>query len=190
MKLYFLRHGETELNVLRKYYGITDVSLTEKGRLQMEKVALDIQSLDITRVVVSELRRTIESADIIMKENNLKNLKQERCYFFNERDFGEWENLDANEVEAAFPSEWWAFIEDPFAVTPSGGESYAEFQRRVLNGFEQLLDESEKDDNILFVGHGGVIREIVSNYFKLDESYWDIVINNGQLYEYEVKEDM
>lgn len=187
MKIYFLRHGETELNVLRKYYGGTDVSLTEHGRLQMREVARDIQGLEITRVIVSSLKRTTESAEIIMKKNNLKSLKKESCSFFNERDFGAWETLDANEVEATFPSDWRAFIEDPFSVTPSGGETYLAFQRRVLDGFEQLLKASVDTDHILFIGHGGVIRELVANFFEPDKSYWDIVINNGQLYEYEVK---
>ena len=38
MKLYIVRHGETECNVKRVYYGSLDVSITEKGREQAAAV--------------------------------------------------------------------------------------------------------------------------------------------------------
>ena len=38
MKLYMVRHGETECNVQRVYYGSLDVPITEKGRRQAEAV--------------------------------------------------------------------------------------------------------------------------------------------------------
>ena len=38
MKLYLVRHGESECNVQRRLYGRTDCSLTEKGCRQAREV--------------------------------------------------------------------------------------------------------------------------------------------------------
>jgi len=39
MRLYLVRHGETELNKEFRFIGRTDVGLSESGRLQAKKVA-------------------------------------------------------------------------------------------------------------------------------------------------------
>jgi len=63
MKLYFLRHGESQAN-LEKVYARPDAKLTDRGREQAREAGLAIRSLGITRILASDYRRTVDTARI------------------------------------------------------------------------------------------------------------------------------
>lgn len=186
MKITFVRHGETELNKMRKYYGTTDVSLSSNGISQMKNVAQQIKLLEFNLLIVSGLHRTKQSAEIIMNENKLSNIEIEINNYYNERDFGSWEMLDANQIESLYPMDWNNFMNDPFNTTPLNAESYKVFQTRVNTEFQHLIDKLKSTDSILFIGHGGVIREIIATFFDKDINYWDIQVESGLIYTYEL----
>ena len=48
MKIYLVRHGETEYNVRSLYYGFTDVPLNEHGLAQAEMVGKQLKKLNLT----------------------------------------------------------------------------------------------------------------------------------------------
>ena len=52
MKLYIVRHGETECNVKRVYYGSLDVSITEKGREQAAAVGDMLRDVVFDKVII------------------------------------------------------------------------------------------------------------------------------------------
>ncbi|XJS10948.1 histidine phosphatase family protein [Aerococcaceae bacterium WGS1372] len=186
MAITFVRHGETEANKLRKYYGKTDLPLNMTGMNQMRAVARQLEAYDCNLIIHSGLTRARQSAEIIMNENCLSNIEIELNNNYNERDFGSWEMLDANQIKSLYPEDWNNFINDPFNTTPLKAESYKAFQNRVNTEFQLLIDELKSTDSILFVGHGGVIREIIANFFAKDINYWDIRVECGRVYRYEL----
>ena len=66
MKLYMVRHGETECNVQRVYYGSLDVPITGKGRRQAEAVGNMLRNVDFDQVIVSGLCRTRQTAEAVL----------------------------------------------------------------------------------------------------------------------------
>ena len=66
MKLYMVRHGETECNVNRVYYGSLDVPITENGRRQAEAVGDMLCDVVFDKVIVSGLCRTRQTAEAIL----------------------------------------------------------------------------------------------------------------------------
>lgn len=66
MKLYIVRHGETECNVKRVYYGSLDVSITEKGRRQAAAVGDMLRNVIFDKVIISGLRRTRQTAEAVL----------------------------------------------------------------------------------------------------------------------------
>ena len=48
MKLYFVRHGETEWNVKKKIQGKTDIPLNENGIRQAKELACQLVEEDIS----------------------------------------------------------------------------------------------------------------------------------------------
>ncbi len=66
MRLYFVRHGESEANVLSiiSNRGFKH-GLTEKGRGQAATLAQNLKGASITRIYASPLKRAVETAKIL-----------------------------------------------------------------------------------------------------------------------------
>ena len=66
MKLYFVRHGETEWNVKKKIQGKTDIPLNENGIRQAKELACQLVEEDISvkHVYHSPQLRAAETARI------------------------------------------------------------------------------------------------------------------------------
>ncbi len=66
MRVYFVRHGESEANVLEVIAnrGWRD-GLTEKGRRQAYELATRLQEEVITEIYCSPLKRAVETANIV-----------------------------------------------------------------------------------------------------------------------------
>jgi broad specificity phosphatase PhoE len=167
--LVLVRHGETVGNSSIRYHGRTDVELSELGREQMRAVRRWLQrrfgSAGFSLVIASPLRRTVEGAAIIAgAKHSIIEIKE-----FVEVDFGCFEGLTADEIRERYPADfrrWDRDRLDPEFAYP-GGESRAQFARRVERGLQLMLEVSDGaaaagEAVVLVVAHRGVIR-IIAN---------------------------
>ena len=67
LKLYIVRHGQTEWNVLEKFQGQLNSPLTPKGIKKIEKTASELKNIKFEAVYTSELGRTISTAKLILQ---------------------------------------------------------------------------------------------------------------------------
>jgi len=163
-RLTLVRHGETEGESSIRYYGRTDVPLSQLGRMQMERVRAALISQRFAVVYSSTLSRSTEAARIISDGA----LAVTPLAGFNEIDFGQWEGLTAEEIQVQQPAlyaQWQAKGAD--FVYP-GGESRTDFEARVVRTLHEVLTQARAGD-LLFVLHKGVIRCIVAELLGLDE---------------------
>ncbi|HHT88984.1 MAG TPA: histidine phosphatase family protein [Clostridiales bacterium] len=65
MKIYLIRHGETDWNLIGKVQGREDVPLNETGRRQVRKCAAALKNTEVKIIVTSPLSRAVETAEII-----------------------------------------------------------------------------------------------------------------------------
>jgi len=144
-RLYLIRHGETEDAGLRRYKGHLDVPLSERGIRQMEAVAKYLKMEDgkgkmedITGVYCSDLKRAIQSAEIIAKPLGLKPVVVSEL---RERNFGQWEGMTFEEIAKKWPDTFKAWAEDPLRHSPPGGESTLEVRERVIDALDKILKE-------------------------------------------------
>ena len=184
MNIYLVRHGETEKNTLGKYYGNLDVGLNENGKMQCEHLREKLRNIEFNKVYTSEMKRAIETADIILKDRKKSIVKDHRL---NEMNMGEFEGKDHKELEKLYPKEWKTWCEDWKECSPPKGESYKEFYLRVKEFMEQVL--KEEVENVLIVAHGGVIKSIYTYILGGDfDIFWKVSSRNGELslikYEY------
>lgn len=94
--LYIIRHGETEFNKTKRLQGRgINASLNEKGRLQADAVAAELQSYPIQKIVTSSLVRTHESAQPLAES---KNINIESWAELDEMSFGDFEGEPFYEV--------------------------------------------------------------------------------------------
>ena len=53
MDIYLVRHGETDLNRAKVYYGAMDVPLNENGRIQARAVGRCLEGIVFDKVYIS-----------------------------------------------------------------------------------------------------------------------------------------
>lgn len=171
-KWYLIRHGETDFNKKRFFYGKADVSINETGKEQAALLHQLMKGRSISRVYTSQLKRTQETAAIIFPDRNPTAYKA-----LNERDFGLWEGRTANEIQAAFPLVWEEWLESPFEVTPSKAEPFEKFKERVCSITQEIRKRA--DPEIVIVGHLGVLRLIYQFLVNTEADFWSIDIPQG-----------
>lgn len=70
MKLYVIRHGQTDWNVAGKCQGMSDIELNETGIEQAKKVKEQIKKYNINLIISSPLKRAKKTAEIINEAIN------------------------------------------------------------------------------------------------------------------------
>ena len=128
----------------------------------------------VTEIYTSCLKRTQETAQLAFPERKVQPIAD-----FDERGFGQWEGLTADEIEAAFPEVWQAWLEAPFEVTPPEAEVFSDFQTRVWTATDRLLDTT--DESIALVAHLGVLRLIYQHLVDREAVFWNIDVPQGRV---------
>ncbi len=90
-QLYFIRHGESQFNVQKRFAGRTNTPLTSDGRKQAKAAAKEIKEFGIDLIVSSPLSRALETAKIIAKEIGYPEKDIHINSLVIERDYGELE---------------------------------------------------------------------------------------------------
>ncbi|GAX07597.1 phosphoglycerate mutase [Secundilactobacillus silagincola] len=182
MTLFVTRHGETTLNQHRKFYGSMDVALDDKGQQQAAELAKKLRRQKLDVIIRSATTRTKQTAQPIIDDH--PNATVYVNADLNEKGFGDWEGLDADEIEAQDPVTWARWIEKPFDVTPKGAESYKVFSERVLHavaGYQDLLASAA---NVLVVAHLGTLRVMHQSWVP-DTVFWDLNFKAGHYSTYQ-----
>ena len=163
-RLTLVRHGETEGESSIRYYGRTDVPLSQLGRAQMQRVRGALLSQRFVATYSSTLSRSAEAASIVTGGAQ----PVTPVAGFDEIDFGEWEGLTAEQIRERQPALYaqWQARRGEF-VYP-GGESSRDFHSRVARTLHRVLAQAPTGE-LLFVLHKGVIRSIVSELLGMDE---------------------
>jgi ribonuclease H / adenosylcobalamin/alpha-ribazole phosphatase len=136
--LIFLRHGVTVHTAEKRFSGPggDDPGLTDEGWQQAERAAEALRSdAGVDLVLTSPLQRTRDTASAVAKALGLDPVIEED---FRECAFGRWDGLTLDEVYARWPAEIDAWLAS-FEVTPPGGESVVEVQRRVERALDRTL---------------------------------------------------
>ncbi len=175
-KVLLIRHGEVE-NVqdgVLRYNGHIDVELSERGRAQMEDLALFIERngdvLGIPEVVYSsDLKRSRESADILSRR-----LKSKRKVMKDLREVaqGIWEGLTVEEVLKKYPEMAKKRFENLAEFRVPGGESIKDAESRVIPAFWKIVSDNE-GKVVAIVGHAAINSIILAKV--LDIPYTSIM---------------
>ena len=164
VRLFFVRHGETDWNAIGRLQGRQDVPLNATGRFQALRAGRTLkkllasagQSLGDLSFQCSPLGRTRETLEIARRELGLPDAGGEFDDRLVEFTFGRWEGLTWPEVCARDPELARARESDKWNFTPPGGESYAQLKLRLA----PWLAEQERP--CVVVSHGGVARALMA----------------------------
>lgn len=157
MKLYIIRHGETEWNKEMRLQGWNNSNLTQYGVENAEKLSQRLKDIDFDYIYSSTQRRAIETANIIKGERDTEIIQLEGL---REIGFGSWEGMKIEDINLKYNNEYNTYINKPHLYRPVDGESFQELFSRVKDSLERIL--SKKGENILIVCHGVTIKALFS----------------------------
>lgn len=72
MRLYLVRHGQTDMNKRNMFYGWTDADINETGIQQAEMLRQYFRQIPIDAIYSSDLRRAAHTAEIIAAGKDMK----------------------------------------------------------------------------------------------------------------------
>ncbi len=162
IKFIFVRHGQTEWNLIHKLQGSLDSPLTPTGISQALKLheKLKKDSTNFSYIYSSPLGRAYHTAQLIT--NNLSNVRT--IPEFQELNLGKMEGMDYQTFEATHPIEYFDFFYQPEKYNPTAlnGESFTDLLLRIKKGIDYLLSVHKDGDTVIVVTHGITLRGIGS----------------------------
>lgn len=180
MKIYFMRHGQTDWNVKKRIQGTTDIELNSEGIKQAEQAREKLKDIQIDIILSSPLKRAKKTAEIVNKDRKLKIIYDDKL---KERCFGIYEGHVITNAEI-FESE--VLFDTNKNIERDNIEPINTLYKRIENKLDEIK-EKYKGKNVLVVTHGGVLR-VVNAYFKGIPEDGVIVsanIKNCEIFEYE-----
>lgn len=168
-ELYIIRHGQTTANAMGLKQGIIDderTFLSKKGQQQAAKLADAFHPAGLTRLCVSPLHRTQETAAIINRQLQLPITVDPRLL---EISYGQWDGQKNDELMQKYPTLFYPLIKDvrPNYATTANGETFQHVQQRVQD-FTNEITQKHPNDRIVVVTHGFTVRSFAANTVNIN----------------------
>ena len=195
-EIIMLRHGITEGNKNKWFYGALDLHLLPEGKETLRKHKEEgwyPELPDNTKYFTTGLVRTKESLEILFGEQDYEEIPD-----LQEMAFGEYEARTFDEMKDDPIFRNWTHDETGEVGFP-GGETKNEFAFRVRRGLGTLIEKHSeheeearaqgKDAVTVLICHGGVIAGLMHDIFPGErETMWDWMVDPGSGYIIELKD--
>lgn len=202
MKIYVVRHGETDWNIEKKLQGRADIPLNNKGKKLAEITGEALSNVQFDICFVSPLIRTVQTADALLKHNigfcgraermlkrlegkgifnndqiirsesGLPIVKEDRLI---EICFGCWEGLSTDKDNFEIPVDNFnSFFANPDNIElPEDAETSREVKERTAEFLNLITGCSLLEDSIiLIVTHGFSMRALLNPLYENREDFW------------------
>jgi alpha-ribazole phosphatase len=174
MKINFIRHGKTQLNIEKRYIGKTDEPLISASKDELKKAKYPECDL----VYASSMLRCVQTAELIYPNKKINLIDD-----FREIDFGMFEGHNYAELlDNPLYQKW---IDSYGKMDFPDGEGIEHFKTRNVSAFKKIIEKADCNA-ISFVVHGGTIMAILE-YFEETHDYYKWQTANGCGYTCELK---
>ena len=156
MRLYFVRHGESEANTRHIISNReSPLGLTLLGKAQAGALAERLRNVAFDAIFCSPVYRARETADILSTAFGIHYQVTEAL---REYDCGILEDQSDEEswrLHSGYFEDW--TLRHNYASKPEGGECFLDIRDRFIPFINNLIDnDSIQDSNLLLIGHGGL----------------------------------
>jgi broad specificity phosphatase PhoE len=156
-KVYLLRHGETEWSLNGQHTGVTDIPLTENGRMAARLLKPILAKLTFTLVLTSPLQRARETCELAGLGQFAK-VEPDLI----EWNYGEYEGLKTEQIRLTRPG--WSVFRDGCP----GGESPEQIGFRADRVITKVR---ATEGNVALFGHGHFTRVLAARWINLSANY-------------------
>ena len=177
MKIYFVRHGQTDWNVQNRLQGSTDIPLNYTGIQQAHILANKLNSIHFDLIISSPLNRAIHTASIIKGDRAIP-FKTSNSLI--ERSFGCLEGIKGWEYDKNL---FWNYDKN---YMYRDVEPIQDFFKRVHEYLSHLI-KAYSNQSILLVSHNGVniATNCYFNGFPKDMNLLNIKMDNCSFTQYD-----
>ena len=156
--LFVFRHAETTDNSNQIFSGWRDPDLTQKGLLQAQEIAQQLENEKINYAFTSHLLRAKRTLEIVLKPHlNVPVFIDDRLI---ERCYGTLQGKSKIKIAAEKP-EWFAKVHRSYDFAPPDGESLKMVENRTLSFVVQLEGWLRQNPgNVAISCHGNSMRPI------------------------------
>lgn len=168
LRLYLMRHGETEWSHSGQHTGLTDIALTENGESAARKLGTRIQHLSFTHVITSPLKRATQTCELASLQGTV-----EFESGLAEWDYGDYEGKTTDEIRRSRPD--WNLFRDgcPGGETPQQVSGRA---GRIVNRLRTLCG------NVALFSHGHFGRVLGAKWIGLSvEQSQHLILDTASL---------
>jgi broad specificity phosphatase PhoE len=159
----FVRHAETAL--AGTFCGHMDPEVNEGGRLQIDALIEMLRGERVDAIYTSDLRRAVQTAEGV---GAAFDVRWELRPGLREINFGAWEGLRWEEIEARDAAYALRWLEEYPKLAAPRGEDFESFRERVVGEVTWLL-ESVRGRRVVVVTHGGVLRVVLRRWLGASE---------------------
>ena len=181
MKIYVVRHGQTDYNINGLFQGRKDIPLNSVGIKQAEETAQKFKNIPVDIILVSPLTRAKETAKYISNVTGIKPVIEQDLI---ERNFGDMEgkpNREDCNIKMLLD------YEKNYNIC--NVEPIQSLFERVSDCLDKIIDKY-MGKNVVLVTHGGVAQAIdcYFNGFPENKDLQSIALKNCEVREYEPNE--
>jgi broad specificity phosphatase PhoE len=166
-RVWLIRHGATTAPP-GVAIGATDPPLSDEGYRQAGRLATELGGIPLTRVLSSDLKRALATADAIATPHRLA---VEATPALREIDFGAWEGRSLGDLWSEDPDAAKAWEDDIRSTPSSFGENLVDLERRVVSFWHEVYPLTGGE--VAIVGHRcslAVLRACVTGE-SLEEAF-------------------
>jgi 2,3-bisphosphoglycerate-dependent phosphoglycerate mutase len=186
--LILVRHGQSLWNKERRFTGFVDVELTEVGKSEANHAGRLIKELNIEfdTYFTSQLKRAIDSLDVILKILNKSNVKINKAWELNERHYGGLTGLNKDDTIKKYGNKQVQIWRRSFETPPPPMEQQHPYKNKINSNIlsESLEDTAKRvisyyekeikplismKKNILIVFHGNSCRSLLMKILNISK---------------------
>ena len=176
MKLYIIRHGQTDWNIAKKIQGRQDIPLNERGRYQAGCLKKAMEDRPVTAVFSSPQIRAMETAKAVASSSGSVVIPVKDLMEIN---YGSWEGKTEEELlqeDRALYEAWWSH---PAETAPPGGESISQVNERCQKAWKEIKPQLAGDAAI--VAHGGLLAHFMEQLLGNESVAASTVAHNASI---------
>lgn len=183
-KLILVRHALTTDNQENRLSGHIDSCVSEKGKLQIEKLTQYLKEIHLDKIYTTTSSRTKDTVKQIAEIKGINLIEKDTLKEIN---FGDFEGITFDEIKISNPVEFEKMIKEGYDYKYPNGESLVETYHRVAKEVDKIIEDN-KGQTILICSHGGTIRNIITHLIsKTYDYHWNFRIDNASVTVLEVE---
>lgn len=172
LRLYLIRHGQTEWNTNGRYQGQSDIPLTERGIEQAKALASNFEQTylggkKLEAIYSSDLQRARRTAELVAEKVGLPvELEPD----FRELSFGDWEGLTHAQIAAGWEEGFKNFFTHPDLLKIPNGETFQQLQDRAVRGIRRIEAKHQAKGEEHYAAvfcHGAVLRALLAYFLGM-----------------------